>query len=388
MTHLSDYFFYILPIASVIPFLASLTIFLQPFPERYLKQFSFFLFINCILETVTSLMAMHNINNLFLVNVVSMVVLSFQLYLVQEIVRGRKAKKIFLYFLLIYLLLSLANLFIVHYRLFMSAQNQEIYVIVLIASALAILLVGFIVTMLFLYQHRQHRQEQQLARIKDQYQHELLRSQLEIQETTFKTIAQELHDNIGQVLSVVKLSLSILPLEKDHPAYESVQTSRQMLNKVIYDMGNLTKSLHTDRITQIGLVEAMRFDLDSMQRTGLLEVDMFVLGDEYRLEDQRSIFLYRMFQEMMNNILKHSKASRVNISVNYSIDNKFVLKVEDNGIGFDIAKKRTQASSSSGIGLKSMTNRASLIGAQISVQSQPGKGTSITVELPLEKDIL
>src|SRR5260221_11182029 len=111
MTHLSDYFFYILPIASVIPFLASLTIFLQPFPERYLKQFSFFLFINCILETVTSLMAMHNINNLFLVNVLSMVVLSFQLYLFQEIVGCRKAKKIFLYFLFISLLFALATFF-------------------------------------------------------------------------------------------------------------------------------------------------------------------------------------------------------------------------------------------------------------------------------------
>jgi len=242
--------------------------------------------------------------------------------------------------------------------------------------------------MLFLYQRRQHRQEQQLARIKDQYQQELLRSQLEIQETTFKTIAQELHDNIGQVLSVIKLSLSILPLEKEHGAYESVQTSRQMLNKVIYDMGNLTKSLHTDRITQIGLLEAMRFDLDSMERTGLLKVGWSVTGDEYRLEDQRSIFLYRMFQEMMNNILKHSKATHVNIAVNYSIDNKFVLKVEDNGVGFDVGKKRSQTSSSSGIGLKSMTNRASLIGAQISVQSQPGKGTAITVELPLEMDIL
>jgi signal transduction histidine kinase len=115
---------------------------------------------------------------------------------------------------------------------------------------------------------------------------------------------------------------------------------------------------------------------------------MDVTGEEYMLEDQRSIFLYRMFQEMMNNILKHSKATRVNIAVNYSIDNKFVLKVEDNGVGFDVTKKRTQASSSSGIGLKSMTNRASLIGAQISVLSQPGNGTSITVELPLEKDIL
>lgn len=113
MTHLSDYFFYILPIASAIPFLASLTIFLQPSPERYLKQFSFFLFINCILEIVTNLMAMNNINNLFLINLMSMVVLAFQLYLVQEIVRGRKAKKVFLYSLLTYLLLSLANFFLV-----------------------------------------------------------------------------------------------------------------------------------------------------------------------------------------------------------------------------------------------------------------------------------
>ncbi|HLI92694.1 MAG TPA: sensor histidine kinase [Puia sp.] len=267
----------------------------------------------------------------------------------------------------------------------MPAQNQEVYVyvVILISIALALLLVGFIVTTLFLYQRRQHRQEQQLARMKDEYQQELLRSQLEIQEATFKTIAMELHDNIGQVLSVVKLSLSVLPIDKDHPAWESVQNSRQMLNKVIYDMGNLTKSLHTDRIAQIGLVEAMRFDLDSLRRTGLLEVEFSVEGKEYRLEDQRSIFLYRMFQEMLNNILKHSKATRVNIAINYSIDNKFVLKVDDNGVGFDIEKKRTQASSSSGIGLKSMTNRASLIGAQISVQSQPGKGTSIQVEVPL-----
>jgi signal transduction histidine kinase len=267
----------------------------------------------------------------------------------------------------------------------MPAQNQEIYVyvVILIMIALALLLVGFIVTTLFLYQRRQHRQEQQLARMNEEYQQELLRSQLEIQETTFKTIAMELHDNIGQVLSVVKLSLSILPLDKEHPAYESVQNSRQMLNKVIYDMGNLTKSLHTDRIAQIGLVEAMRFDLESLRRTGLLEVDFSVDGTEYRLEDQRSIFLYRMFQEMLNNILKHSKATQVNIAVNYSIDNKFVLQVEDNGDGFDVDKKRSQASSSSGIGLKSMTNRASLIGAQISVQSQPGKGTSIQVEVPL-----
>jgi signal transduction histidine kinase len=270
----------------------------------------------------------------------------------------------------------------------MQGQGQEIYIVILLGIVLALVLVGFILTMLFLYQRRQHRQEQQLARMKDQYEQEVLRSQLEIQEATFKTIAQELHDNIGQVLSVIKLSLSILPLEPQHPAYESVQNSRQMLNKIIYDMADLTKSLHTDRIAQIGLVEAIRFDLESLRRTGLVEVDFSVEGEEYAFENQRAIFLFRMFQEMINNILKHSKATHVNIAVNYRIDNKFVLQVEDNGVGFDPEKKQVQASSSSGIGLKSMTNRARLIGGDITIQSQPGKGTVIKVELPLEREAL
>jgi len=270
----------------------------------------------------------------------------------------------------------------------MPAQNQEIYVVILTGIALALFLVGFIVTMLFLYQRRQHRQQQQLVRMKDQYEQEVLRSQLEIQEATFKTIAQELHDNIRQVLSVVKLSLSVLPLEKDHQAYDSVQASRQMLNKVIADMADLTKSLHTDRISQIGLAEAIRFDLDSLKRTGLLDVEFSVSGPEYPFDEQKSIFLFRMFQEMLNNILKHSKATRIIVAVIYSEDDKFVLQVEDNGVGFDPAKKQTQTSSSSGIGLKSMRNRAHLIGAQIFIESTPGKGSTVKVELPLEPETL
>jgi signal transduction histidine kinase len=239
-----------------------------------------------------------------------------------------------------------------------------------------------------MYQRRQHRQEKQLTLLKDQYEQELLKSQLEIQESTFKTIAQELHDNIGQVLSVVKLSLSILPMGKEHEAYDSVQTCRQMLNKVIYDMADLTKSLHTDRIAQIGIVEAIRFELDSLRRTGLLKINFSAEGYERPFEGQKGIFLFRMFQEILNNILKHSKATDINVEINYSIDNKFVLSVQDNGVGFDAVKKQVQASSSSGIGLKSMRNRARLIDAKISIESAPGNGTMVKVELSLPPEPL
>jgi signal transduction histidine kinase len=265
----------------------------------------------------------------------------------------------------------------------MPDQHQEIYVVILLGTVLALLLVGFILTIFFLYQRKRRKQDQEMVAMKEQFAQELLRSQLEIQESTMKTIAQELHDNIGQVLSVIKLWLAILPVEQSHPAYEGVQNSREMLNKVIYDMADLTKSLHTDRITEIGLTEAIRFDLETLKKTGLFEIKFAVSGEQVDFDRQKSIFLFRMYQEIMNNILKHSKAEHVSVSVNYSPDNKFVLMVEDDGVGFDMSVKQKQVSSSNGLGLKNMKNRARLIGAEISIESQPEKGTIISVEMPV-----
>jgi two-component system NarL family sensor kinase len=266
----------------------------------------------------------------------------------------------------------------------MSNQNQEVYVIILVGIVLALVLVGFIVVMLFLYQRKQHRQEKELAAVKVQFEQELLRSQLEMQESTLKTIAQELHDNIGQVLSVIKLSLSILPLPKEDPSFESVQNCREMLNKVIFDVSHITKSMHTDRISEIGVDEAIRFELDTLRKTGLVSVDFEVEGTSQSINPQKGIFLFRMFQEMINNIFKHAQATKINVAVIYTTDDKFVLKVRDNGIGFDSEAKQTQKTSSSGIGLRNMVNRAKLIGGSISIQSAPGSGTTITVELPVD----
>ena len=191
----------------------------------------------------------------------------------------------------------------------MPNQNPEIYFVIIIGAALALLLVGFIVTILFLYQRRRYQQEQELAQLKDQYEQEALKSQLEIQENTLQTLSQELHDNIGQMLSVVKMSLAVLPLQKEHEAYEPVQNSRQILNKAILDLSNLTKSLHTERITEIGLAEAIRFELESVKKSGILEVQLNQSGNEFHFDDRRKIFLFRMFQENLNNNIKHSRAS-------------------------------------------------------------------------------
>lgn len=265
----------------------------------------------------------------------------------------------------------------------MENQGQEIYFIIIIGGLLALLLVGFIVTILFTYQRRQHQQEQELTRLKDLYEQEALRSQLEIQEETFKMLSQELHDNIGQSLSVVKLSLAILPVDKQHEAWEPIQNARDILNKAVLDLAGLNKSLHTDRIAQIGLVEAIRFEVESLRKSRLVEVDFTLNGYEQLLDEQKSVMLFRIFQEMLNNILKHSQATQVEIAINFTDDNQFILKLADNGVGFDIEAKRNSVSSTSGVGLKSIFNRAKLVGAEIDMQSSIGKGTTTTIKLAL-----
>ncbi|HTE32435.1 MAG TPA: hypothetical protein VK666_18770 [Chryseolinea sp.] len=111
---LSNYLFYISPIAAFITFLASLTLFLRPAPdEPWLKVFSAFLFINFLLDSTLDFMAMHNFNNVLFGNLVDMFVFSFYLYLVRRIVQGRKAKYVFRYFQIFYICASVINLFLV-----------------------------------------------------------------------------------------------------------------------------------------------------------------------------------------------------------------------------------------------------------------------------------
>lgn len=264
----------------------------------------------------------------------------------------------------------------------MPTENQEIFFVTIIGIILGVLLVGFIVTILFLYQRRQQKQEQEMARVKDMYEKEALRSQLEIQENTFKTIAQELHDNIGQMLSVTKLSLSLLPLEKEHPAFAQLQNSKEVLNKAILDLSSLTKGLHSDRIAQVGLAESIRYELVALKNAGILQVKFHREGTEVEFNDQKSIFLFRIFQEALNNVLKHAKATEIRVNLDYQ-ENLFTFEMKDNGVGFNVGDKKQSASSESGVGLKSMTNRARLIGADLSMQSEPGQGTTILIELPL-----
>jgi signal transduction histidine kinase len=157
------------------------------------------------------------------------------------------------------------------------------------------------------------------------------------------------------------------------------------LHKAASDLSNLTKSLHTDRIKDLGLVESVRFELETINKAGLLKANFIEEGYEYPFDDQKAIFLFRIFQESLNNILKHAEATELNVTLIYT-DETFTMCIEDNGVGFSVEEKRNNAIPGSGVGLKSLYNRSGFIGAEISIDSKPGDGTSILIKLPLGEE--
>ncbi len=252
----------------------------------------------------------------------------------------------------------------------MQNQFSEVIAVVVAGVILALLLVGFIVTMLIVYRRRQY-----------QHQQELLHARLEIQENIFKNLSEEIHDNIGQELSVLKLTLSVIAAGPGSDAENYIKESRGMVNHIISSVSDLSKSLHTDRIVKIGIIEAVKFELEKIAKTNLFKT-FFTYGDaEFYMNPGNEIFLFRIIQEILNNIIKHSKAQNIRADLVYKGSALFFTFTDD-GVGFDVKEAMQRPSSNRGIGLTSMMNRAKLIGGHLSVVSQLGKGTKTIIEIP------
>jgi signal transduction histidine kinase len=251
----------------------------------------------------------------------------------------------------------------------MQAQFPEIYVLIAISLVVALMLITFIVALVIFYRKKQFTHEQ-----------ELLKTQLEIQEHVFKDVSQEIHDNIGQVLSVIKLTLASAPVKKDDPAYEYLQDSKTMVSGVIEDISDLSKSLHPDRVLKIGIAEAVQFELVKLQKTGQFETSMKHPDKHIVLSTKNEIFLFRILQEILNNIVKHSEARHINVVMEFDGENTSIV-VKDDGKGFDVEKTLQRSSMERGIGLSSMKNRMKMIGGTFEIKSAPGFGTTTQIYL-------
>jgi signal transduction histidine kinase len=261
----------------------------------------------------------------------------------------------------------------------MYYSKSEAIVFLISMTFFIVAMVTFIIIILFFVQKKQRRFNNDLLEIKENYDLELYRAQSEIQEQTSLQIARELHDNVGQNLSLAKLSLSTLDLDKKEEATASIEEISDIIEIALHNLRLLTRFMNTEIIRKGGLIKSINMQVDFIQRGGKFNARLGVTGEPKTLPDTKEIFLFRIVQEAINNIIRHSKASEICISLEYA-KNFLVLQVRDNGNGFILDEKISGPDLVSGI--YNMQRRAKIIEAEFEIDSQVGKGTCIKVITP------
>lgn len=207
----------------------------------------------------------------------------------------------------------------------------------------------------------------------------LLERVLRAQEDERKRVSRELHDEIGQALSALTMGLESL----EHATPEQWTTSvgqverlRELAKETLSDLRRLTVALRPAALDDLGLVPAIRRYAELYLGDAGVDFDVREESTGERFDPSLETVIYRVIQEAINNVARHSHASRVRISLG-PVDHTLVATVEDNGVGFDPSISREE------VGLEGMRERASLAGGRLTIQSQPGHGTTVRLEIPL-----
>ena len=208
---------------------------------------------------------------------------------------------------------------------------------------------------------------------------ELAKSQHEVQEQTMQTIGADLHDNIGQLLSLTSLTLNSIELENETKARQKIDAAIDLTIRSIKEMRLLGKLLQGDQLVALGLSEAVRHEIAWLEKAGKYEITYLEDGELPAANNpDKDLILFRILQEILNNIIKHAQASRIEIKLGYGSE-QLKLEIVDNGVGFNADNLQA---AQSGMGLQNMQKRAGIIGGGAVIKSNEGEGTCVGIFIP------
>ncbi|WP_298353437.1 sensor histidine kinase [Runella sp.] len=248
---------------------------------------------------------------------------------------------------------------------------------------LLLMSVFFIIIIVGLFKKRQSEHRQEKITLQHQYQQEILQAQLEIQNQTLQQIGRELHDNIGQLLSVMSINLDILEEDvSDLKTRSQIIDTSKILQQTIADVRSLSKSLDGDFAKDFGLVDSLSHDLRRIRATGKYQTEILMEGEPYRLDGQKEFVLFRIVQEILTNILKHAEAKTIKVTLHYT-PAQFSLTVQDDGKGFDNEAVLGRKMENAGAGLRNIQRRTEMVGGTYIIETARGQGTKIEIQLPI-----
>lgn len=220
--------------------------------------------------------------------------------------------------------------------------------------------------------------ESEQALLSEQSRQQQLRTEavLEAEERERVRIARDLHDGVGQMIAAARMGLGRFS-SKNKLSEPEINQTLDLLEDSIKEIREVSHNMMPGSLMKFGLPTALKQFVNKINNAGILKVDLQIIGLKERLDERIETMLYRVIQEVMNNIIRHSGATHVNIEL-IQHEDELVLLVEDNGKGFDTSVVENQ-----GIGLKNITTRVEYLNGNVNFDSRIGKGTSVIVEVPL-----
>ena len=205
------------------------------------------------------------------------------------------------------------------------------------------------------------------------------------QEEERSRIARELHDSTAQELIALLHQVEGLLRSKGKLPRSEAKALRKVyeqIKEVLQEVRYFGRDLRPSILDDLGLHAALEWLVDQLQAEHNVECNFQVLGEERRLSAEAEVMIFRIVQEAMRNIGKHSRASRAEIAVKFE-PGETTIMVADNGVGFQVSESVGDLTRAGKLGLAGMQERARLLGGSLSVQSEPGKGTTIVVRAPV-----
>lgn len=257
-------------------------------------------------------------------------------------------------------------------------DKEELKLLIFSISMVLVILGAALIIFFFYFQQKKTGFLLKRAEDQKKFEEEITKSRMEIREQTLENISWEIHDNVGQLLSIAKMQLNILqPTLTIDQQTELSQTS-ELISKSLQELRSLAKSLNPVHFKNLGLVKAIQLELDRFNRMNFIDAKLEIKGDWVELTSDKSLILFRIIQEFFNNTIKHAKSAKLCVKIDYQINNLFIT-VEDKGVGFDLEKMDKAA----GMGLQTMKSRAALIGASFLIKSEKLIGTRIEINCPI-----
>jgi signal transduction histidine kinase len=207
----------------------------------------------------------------------------------------------------------------------------------------------------------------------------VLNAVINTEEKEKKRFANDLHDGLGPILSTVKMSLSTLDDRiKDPSGIEILKNTNHLVNEAISTIKDISNNMSPHVLSNFGLASAINTFVSKIKQTGTVDIDFITNMENIRLENDKEVVIYRAVCELINNSVRHSGASRIEIELN-KLEKIVTLQFNDNGRGFDIATLGGEESK--GMGLSNIETRVRTVGGVFILESNPGKGTNALIKM-------